>query len=184
VIEELEDALEGERRIERIVKDLRTFGRSDTEKTRVRLIDIVEQSMRWLPVSIAGSATVRVENGAPPDIVAAFGQIEQVVVNLVTNAAKAMRSGERGRIIIRLAPGAEGMARLDVVDNGKGIDPKVRERIFDPFFTTGDIGSGMGLGLSISHAIVTSHGGTLTVESEVGRGSTFRMELPAAPSEA
>jgi signal transduction histidine kinase len=136
-------------------------------------------------VTIARSATtVDVENGNPPDIVAAFGRIEQVVVNLVTNAAKATRPGERGRVIIRLAPGAEGMGRLDVIDNGKGIDPTVMERIFDPFFTTGDIGEGMGLGLSISHAIVTSHGGTLTVESYVGKGSKFRMELPAAPSEA
>jgi signal transduction histidine kinase len=148
------------------------------------LIDIVEQSMRWLPVTIARTATVDVENGNPPDIVAAFGQIEQVVVNLVTNAAKATRPRERGRVIVRMAPGAEGMARLDVIDNGKGIDPKIIERIFDPFFTTADAGGGMGLGLSISYAIVTSHGGTLTVESEVGRGSTFRMELPAAPSEA
>jgi signal transduction histidine kinase len=135
-------------------------------------------------VTIARSATVDMENGNPPDIVAAFGQIEQVVVNLVTNAAKAMRPGERGRVLIRVAPGAEGMARLDVIDNGKCIDPTLMERIFDPFFTTGDIGEGMGLGLSISHAIVTSHGGTLTVESYVGKGTTFRMELPAAPSEA
>ncbi len=184
VIEELDDALAGGQRIGQIVRDLRSFGRSDAARTRVRLIDIVEQAMRWLPVTIARTATLDVENGSPPDVIAAFGQIEQVVVNLVTNAAKAMRQRERGRILVRLAPGAEGMARLDVIDNGKGIDPKLLERIFDPFFTTGDHGAGMGLGLSISHAIVTSHGGTLTVESEPGKGSTFRMELPAAPAEA
>ena len=184
VIEELEDAMEGGRRIAQIVRDLQTFGRTDAERTRVRLIDIVEQAMRWLPVNLAGSATVEVENGNPPDIVAAFGQIEQVVVNLVSNAAKALRPNEYGRVIVRLAPGAEGGARVDVIDNGKGIDPKIMARIFDPFFTTGSIGEGMGLGLSISHAIVTSHGGTLTGESEVGKGSTFRVELPAAPAEA
>jgi signal transduction histidine kinase len=76
------------------------------------------------------------------------------------------------------------MARLEVIDHGTGIAPNTMERIFEPFFTTGDVGTGMGLGLAVSHAIVMAHGGTLTVESEVGKGSTFRMELPAAPAEA
>ena len=72
------------------------------------------------------------------------------------------------------------MARLEVIDDGAGIDPAILARIFDPFFTTRAIGQGMGLGLPICHAIVTAHGGTLTVESAVGKGSTFRVELPAA----
>ena len=73
------------------------------------------------------------------------------------------------------------MARIDVIDDGPGIAPDVLERIFDPFFTTADAEGGTGLGLPIVHAIVTAHGGTLTVESEVGKGSTFRVELPVAP---
>jgi signal transduction histidine kinase len=78
------------------------------------------------------------------------------------------------------------MSRLDVIDRGVGIDSAIRDRVFDPFFTTRQVGEGkgMGLGLSICHSIVTRHGGTLTVESEVGKGSTFRVELPAAPVEA
>ena len=87
-------------------------------------------------------------------------------------------------MIVRLTPTAEAKARLEVIDDGKGIDPQTMARIFDPFFTTGQVGEGMGLGLSISHAIVTSHGGTLTVESVVGKGSTFRVELPGAPVQA
>jgi signal transduction histidine kinase len=67
--------------------------------------------------------------------------------------------------------------------HGTGIDPKLLGRIFDPFFTTADVGQGMGLGLAISHSIVEAHGGTITVESEIGKGSTFRVELPAAPVE-
>jgi PAS domain S-box-containing protein len=179
VVEELDDAQDAGRRIERIVKDLKTFGRHDQTRARVRLIDIVELAMRWLPVTIGQTATVTVENGGAPDITASPGQIEQVVVNLVTNAAKATPEGKRGAIVVRIGPGKPGMARLDVVDHGKGIEPGVAARIFDPFFTKSDVEKGSGLGLSICHSIVTNHGGTLTATSEVGQGATFRAELPA-----
>jgi PAS domain S-box-containing protein len=186
VIEELEDAEAGGRRIEQIVKDLARFARPSAEKARVRIIDTVQQAMRWLPATVGRVATVSVEDGGAPDVVASFGQIEQVVVNLVTNAAKASKPGELGAVVIRTSPGSPGMSRLDVIDRGVGIDPAMRDRIFDPFFTTRQVGEGkgMGLGLSICHSIVTRYGGTLTVESEVGRGSTFRVELPAAPVNA
>jgi len=77
------------------------------------------------------------------------------------------------------------MARLEVIDHGCGIDPAIRARIFDPFFTTRPVGAGRGsgLGLAVSHVIATSHRGVLSVESEVGKGSTFRLELPVAPAE-
>jgi signal transduction histidine kinase len=148
------------------------------------LIDAVDLAMRWLPAAINQTATVTVENGGAPDVVATAGQITQVVVNLVTNAAKAVPEGARGAIVIRVGPGTPGMARLEVIDHGSGIEPAVLPHIFDPYFTTSDVGKGTGLGLSICHSIVTAHGGTLTVESEVGKGSTFRVELPAAPAEA
>ena len=186
VVEELGEAQEAGRRIERIVKDLKTFGRPDQKdaRERLRLIDVVDLAMRWLPATIAQTATVALENGGAPDVVATEGQITQVVVNLVTNAAKATAEGTRGAIVIRVAPGAPGMARLDVIDHGAGIEPKVMPHIFEPFFTTSDDEKGTGLGLSICHSIVTAHGGTLTVESEVGKGSMFRVELPIAPAEA
>ncbi len=122
------------------------------------------------------------DRGAP-DVMGSFGQIGQVLVNLITNAAKATPRGRRGDVVIRIGPGASGMARIEVIDSGVGMAPDVIERVFDPFFTTRAVGEGTGLGLPISHAIVTAHGGTLTVESEVGKGSTFRVELPAAPVE-
>jgi signal transduction histidine kinase len=106
------------------------------------------------------------------------------VVNLVTNASLAIPQGQPGEIAIRVGPGTGGRVRLEVADNGQGIAPEILTRIFEPYFTTRDAGKGTGLGLAISHAIVTSHGGTLTVESEVGRGSKFRVELPAATAEA
>jgi PAS domain S-box-containing protein len=182
--EELADAQAGGRRIAQIVKDLAAFGRPDLKRTRVRLIDVVEQAMRWLPASVGRAATIQVQNGGAPDVLASFGQLEQVVVNLVTNAAKASRPGRPNQVILRVLPGSPGMGRLEVIDEGTGIDPAIRERIFEPFFTNNVVGKGAGLGLSICKAIVGAHGGALTVESELGKGSTFRMEIPAAPAEA
>jgi PAS domain S-box-containing protein len=186
VVEELGEAQEAGRRIERIVKDLKVFGRPNHKdaRERVRLIDAVDLAMRWLPAAINQTATVTVEDGGALDVVATTGQITQVVVNLVTNAAKAAAEGARGAIVIRVGPGTPGMARLEVIDHGSGIEPAVLPHIFEPYFTTSDVGKGTGLGLPICHSIVTAHGGTLTVESEVGKGSTFRVELPAAPIEA
>jgi PAS domain S-box-containing protein len=186
VLDALKDAQEAGKRIARIVKDLSVFGQPDSTRRRAQLTDILDGALRWLPATIARTASLRVENLGAPDVVASPGQIEQVVVNLVTNAAKATPEGGHDTVILRIGPGTSGTARLEVIDHGTGIEPTIRERIFDPFFTTRPTGPnhGSGLGLAICHAIVTAHGGTLTVESVVGKGSTFRMELPAAPAEA
>jgi signal transduction histidine kinase len=150
----------------------------------VRISDIVANAKRWLPASVAKVATVNVENHDAPDVMASAGQIEQVVVNLVTNAAKATPAGKHGEVVIRIGTGSHGMALLEVADHGTGIDPTILGRIFEPFFTTRQVGEGKGtgLGLAVCHAIVTAHGGRLTVESAVGKGSMFRVELPAAPA--
>jgi signal transduction histidine kinase len=140
--------------------------------------------MRWLRVSVGDVATLQVECAEVPDVVASAGQLEQVVVNLVTNASLAIPQGRPGEIAIRVGPGTGGRVRLEVADNGEGIASEILARIFEPYFTTRDAGKGTGLGLAISHAIVASHGGMLTVESEVGRGATFRVELPAATAGA
>jgi len=180
VVEILHDAEVGGGRISQIVKDLSLFGRPNPMRTRVRLGDVVTASMRWLPASVGRAATVRVDDLGAPDVHASSGQLEQVVVNLVTNAAFAIPQDRHGEISIRIFTSADARAVLEVKDNGKGFDPATRERIFDPFFTTREVGQGMGLGLPICHAIVGAHGGALTAESVVGKGSTFRVELPSA----
>jgi PAS domain S-box-containing protein len=180
--EALADAQNGGRRVARIVKDMAAFARLDPGRDRVKLSDVVRESMRRLPSPVAEAAGIVVEDHPAPDVVASARDIGQVVENLVTNAARATRPGERGEIVIRTSTADSGSARLEVTDHGTGIDPGIRDRIFDPFFTTRPVGDGRGtgLGLAISHAIVTAHGGTLTFESQVGQGSTFRMDLPAA----
>ena len=180
VIEILLDAQVGGNRISRIVKDLALFGRPNPVRTRVRLGDVVTSAMRWLPASVGRNATVRVDDQGAPDVHASAGQLEQVVVNVVTNAALSIPAERRGEVSVLVSTSPDGTAVLDVQDDGKGIDAATMERIFDPFFTTRDVGHGMGLGLPVCHAIVAAPGGTLTATSAPDKGSTFRVELPAA----
>jgi signal transduction histidine kinase len=180
VVEILLDAQLGAGRISQIVKDLLLFGRPNPMRTRVLLGDVATASMRWLPASVGRAATVKIDDLGAPAVHASAGQLEQVVVNLVNNAAFAIPAGRRGEVSIRIFTSASGWAVLEVKDDGRGIDAGTIERIFDPFFTTRDVGQGMGLGLPICHVIVSAHGGTLAAESVVGQGSTFRVELPPA----
>jgi PAS domain S-box-containing protein len=176
----LDDAHSAGRRITRIVRDLSLFARPDPQRSRVRLDEVVESALRWLPDSVAARASVRVERTAAPEVNASPGQLGQVLANLVSNAALAIPPDRQGTITIRIGTTPHGAAILDVADDGAGIEPEVMGRIFDPFFTTREIGQGMGLGLPICHAIVAAHAGSLTARSTPGRGSTFRVELPPA----
>jgi signal transduction histidine kinase len=113
-----------------------------------------------------------------PAVHANAGQLQQVLVNLLVNARDATPAG--GHVSISAA--AEGgHLVVRVKDDGSGMPTQVRQRLFEPFFTTKGDGEGTGLGLSVSHAIVESHGGTIRVESEPGRGSTFEVVLPLMP---
>jgi signal transduction histidine kinase len=185
-LEALSDAEEGGKRVARIVKDLATFASPSPQRSRLRLPEVVAEAMRWLPAAVGTVAEVVVEPGEAPDVLASRGQLAQVVVNLVSNAAKAARPGRKGRIVVRTEPGDGGTACIEVTDDGVGIEPDLIDRIFDPFFTTRPAGEGRGsgLGLAVSRSIVEAHGGTLTVRSEPGRGSTFRVELPAVRVES
>jgi PAS domain S-box-containing protein len=116
-------------------------------------------------------------NKTPVFVEADRGQLDQVLVNLAINAADAMPGG--GRLTIRTGR-REDSAWFEVADTGTGIPDDIRHKLFDPFFTTKPAGKGTGLGLSIVHGIVTSHGGRVEVETEVGKGTTFRALIPAA----
>jgi signal transduction histidine kinase len=108
-------------------------------------------------------------------------QLQQVLVNLMMNASQAM-SGQSGRRRLVLSATGTGEAiDITVADTGPGIAPEHLERLFDPFFTTRP--QGMGMGLAICRTIAEAHGGRLIVESEPGRGATFRLTLSTAPTD-
>ncbi|MGE0087741.1 MAG: sensor histidine kinase [Desulfococcaceae bacterium] len=121
----------------------------------------------------------------PPDfpkVSCAATEIEQVILNLLRNAAHAMSAKKNpqtpSRITLRLRKDGDN-ARIEVADNGPGMDEKIRRRIFEPFFTTKEVGEGTGLGLSVSYFIITSnHKGSMSVESEPGKGCCFVIHLP------
>ena len=163
-----------------VVRGLLTFARKmPLERTRV---DIAELSERVLSLTMGELhvAEVKVQKEIAPGLPAVWAdenQLQQVLVNLITNARQAMAEvqSER-RLIIAVQPTETSRIRIAVEDTGPGIPADVLPRIFDPFVTTKS--EGTGLGLSISYGIVREHGGTLTVESTVGKGTTFTLELP------
>ncbi|HET6279516.1 MAG TPA: ATP-binding protein, partial [Polyangia bacterium] len=108
------------------------------------------------------------------------GQIDQVFMNLVTNAAQAIGDRPQGGTIVITAKPLAGQEQADITvsDDGPGIPAAVLPRIFDPFFTTKDVGEGSGLGLSIVHSIIERHGGTIRVDSRPGQGTIFHIVLP------
>lgn len=173
--------LEGLKRVRNIVINLRDFARLDeAEFKEVDLNEAARSSLEVLHhdfVSQGVEATTDFE--AVPPILGHPGKINQVLLNLLSNAVQACPAG--GQVTVRTRPAAGGGAVVEVVDTGCGIAPEHRPRLFEPFFTTKPVGQGTGLGLAVSFGIVRDHGGTIEVDSAVGRGTTFRVFLPARP---
>jgi signal transduction histidine kinase len=180
----LHDALEGAERIRGIVLHVKTFSRaSDDHRTYVDVRSILDSSIKVVFSEIRQRARLVKEYQHIPLVLANPGQLGQVFLNLLLNAAHAIEREDPETNVIRVATqtGSAGEIIIEVGDTGRGISPEVRQRIFDPFFTTKPIGVGTGLGLSICHGIVRSLGGTISVESEIHRGTVFRIVLPAGP---
>jgi signal transduction histidine kinase len=122
---------------------------------------------------------VEIRTKFPPEpcqVLGVPGLLEQVFINLLLNAMNAMPNG--GTVDI-LAEQAAGEVLLRVTDTGEGISQEDLDKVFDPFFTRAPLGKGTGLGLSICHSIVDQHGGSIGVESQSGKGSTFTVKLPS-----
>ncbi len=170
---------EGTTRVKEIVQDLRDFSRTDqADLQRVSLNEEIERTLGLMEPRLKGGVEIERDFGDLPQVRCFAGQLNQVFMNLLMNACDALEG--RGRIAIRTRPEGDTVL-LEFEDNGAGMPEEVRDRIFEPFYTTKPVGQGTGLGLSLSHGIVESHGGTLEVESVLGEGTTFRMRLPLEP---
>jgi len=176
----VKDGQHGIAQISEIVSNLKDFARLDRSKVDKFVVADGIESTLVIAKHLLKSIDVRKNFGKVQPITCSPSQINQVLLNLITNAAQAVE-GKPGRISITTrAPDAAHVA-VDVEDNGKGIAPDVLPKIFDPFFTTKDVGQGTGLGLSIAYKIVESHGGKIEVRSQVGTGTKFTMTLPVHP---
>jgi signal transduction histidine kinase/FixJ family two-component response regulator len=182
-------ASEGLGRVAEIVRAVKEFGRSDChEKASADLKQCLQSTLTVCRSEYKYVADAVTEFGNVPPIVCHAGELNQVFLNLIVNAAHAIAevvagTERRGKISIRLERGGDDLL-VSVEDTGAGIPLEVRARIFDPFFTTKAVGRGTGLGLSIARAIVEKHGGSLTFETEVGRGTKFVVRLPLEPRPA
>lgn len=162
-----------------IIRQLLEFSRETGPQKRSTDLATVVQRAVALVQHQAKFHNVRITQSLPPALpkVSCDGnQMEQVFLNLLINAAEAMPDG--GGIEVRATPTPEGRLVLQFVDTGTGIPPDIVGKIFDPFFTSKPVGKGTGLGLSVSYGIIRRHGGTITVQSTVGKGSTFTIDLP------
>ncbi|MGC6368931.1 ATP-binding protein [Pseudomonas sp. K2I15] len=174
----IHESKDGIGRVAQIVKDLKDFSRVDNDEKWqwANLQQGIDSTLNIVASELKYKADVVKHFQVLPDIECLASQLNQVVMNLVINAAQAM-GPERGTIT--LSTGVEGdKVWLEVADTGCGIAPQSVQKIFDPFFTTKPVGEGTGLGLSLSYGIVKKHHGTISVSSEVGKGTTFRVVLP------
>jgi signal transduction histidine kinase len=164
----------------KIVEDLLNFSRQS--KTRNSLVNLNETLESVLAVveknfSEDGVRIQRDFDPGLPQVVADVDKIRQVFMNLILNAFQAIQ-GSGVITVSSCSDAGRGGARIVVFDTGSGIADDIRDAIFDPFFTTKEPGQGTGLGLSVSYGIIQEHKGDITVESEIGKGSTFTIWLP------
>ena len=192
ILSRLDDARDGSLRILEIARGLSSFSRVDADVVSpVELVDVVEAACRMASNEIRYRAHLVKKLSPVPTLRAKKGQLSQVLLNLLLNAAHAIEEGAIDANEIKVTTSCDDdWAYLTVEDSGHGIPASHRDRLFEPFFTTKKIGDGSGLGLAISRNIVESHGGSISIESEVGRGTQvmvslpLTLDIPASESEA
>ena len=175
----ISDITEGTMRVRKIVEGLRDFSHpGDTSWQVTDINDCIASTLSLSNNEIKFKAEVEKDLAELPKIRCIPSQINQVLLNIFVNAAQAME--HMG--LIRVGSREEnGGVTVEISDNGSGISKETMMHIFDPFFTTKEIGKGTGLGLSLSYGIIQSHRGKIDVDSEVGKGTTFKIWLPVDP---
>jgi signal transduction histidine kinase len=175
----LSESMEGLKRVRDIVQALKDF--SHVGQTDWQYADVhagLDTTLNIVANEIKYKAAVEKQYGRLPEIKCMASQLNQVFMNLLVNAAQAIRN----RGVITIATGAaDGWVWIRISDTGCGIPPQHLKRVFEPFFTTKPVGSGTGLGLSLSYGIVTKHGGRIELASTPDVGTTFTIHLPLVP---
>lgn len=176
VVHLVEESVGGLARVKKIVQDLKDFSRpGEVEWQFADLRQGLDSTLNIVAHEIKYKCAVRKDYGDMPPIRCLPAELNQVFLNLLTNAAQAIP--DKGEIVIRTGRDGDEVF-VAVGDNGQGIAPEHLGRIFDPFYTTKPVGEGTGLGLSLSYAIVQKHGGRIEVDSTPGQGTTFTVRLP------
>jgi PAS domain S-box-containing protein len=172
----IEESVEGVDRAAEIVRGVKGFAHAGSQlREPTDLNQLLEDVLHMAVAQLRGRAHVERCYVELPAVTCVPQEVKQVFLNLIVNAGQAIRDGGR----IRIATEArDGFAVVKIEDDGCGIAPEHLDRIFDPFFTTKPVGEGTGLGLGIAYHIVRSHRGEIEVDSELGRGSRFRVRLP------
>jgi two-component system, NtrC family, sensor kinase len=179
-----ESSAEGLRRVRAIVQNLRDFARLDEAEFKEVDVNAALRSTLEALRHESYKKAIRVETAFQelPPVNCHAGKINQAFLNILLNAIQA--SEREGQIEVRTRPDGEEAVLVEIEDHGGGIRPEDLPHIFEPFFTTKPVGAGTGLGLSVGYGIVRDQGGTIEVESVVGRGSLFRVRLPHHPPRA
>lgn len=181
---QLYSAMQQVRKATEIISHLRTFGRAaPITREPVAIQPIIERALALVQEQLR-VRQIQVELRLEPAETVVIGnaiQLEQVFLNLLTNARDALAASVTKRISIACAARGD-VAELHFCDTGHGIPEGLEQRIFDPFFTTKEVGAGTGLGLSITYGIIKDHQGTISVVSRPGEGATFKIHLPLAPA--
>jgi PAS domain S-box-containing protein len=175
-------------RVATIVRNLLAFSRQEHEQ-EFQLVDVsnvIETTLALIRTTLRRDH-IQLELELEPELPQIYcrpQQIHQILMNLITNARDAVNEAGANKLVrltaSRLLRDGRAWVRISVKDSGPGIPESIRRRIFDPFFTTKRSDRGTGLGLAVSHGIAVDHGGTIEVETEIGVGSAFHLELPAA----
>jgi PAS domain S-box-containing protein len=178
----LRDAFHGAERVATIVRDLRTFARGDDSvRGPIDLKDAVEAAVNIAGTTLTHHAAIVRDYGDAPLVDGNPNRLEQVFLNLLLNAAQAMPNGTPSTDEIRIRLRAEpGHAIAEIEDTGEGVPEAIIDRIFEPFFTTKPVGIGTGLGLPICRSIVATHSGSIECVRKPGKGTIFRVTLPAS----
>ncbi len=172
---------DGAVRVRTIVQNLKGFSRTDlAEMEPASINDCLDRAISIAWNELKYKVTLEKDFGELPTVNCYPQQLGQVFLNLLVNAAHAIEQHGEIKVATRVE---DGQVAISVSDSGCGIPEQNMDRIFEPFFTTKEIGTGTGLGLAISYEIIQSHGGTIDVESKVGRGTTFTVHLPIGNKE-